>query len=69
MTSRKEVTLTNVLNVPEICKNLVSGSLLNSHGFQMMFESEKFIFPKSGMYVEERVYERWSMETQCNDCH
>ena len=31
MTSRKELTLTNVLYVPEIRKNLASGSLLNSH--------------------------------------
>ena len=37
MTSRKESTLTNVLYVPEICKNLVSGSLLNSHGFRLVF--------------------------------
>ena len=33
----KELTLTNVLYVPKIRKNLVSGSLLNSHGFQMVF--------------------------------
>ena len=52
MTSRKEVTLTNILYVPEIRKNLMSGSLLNNHGFWMMFESDKFIFLKSGIYVE-----------------
>nr|CAN76029.1 hypothetical protein VITISV_016069 [Vitis vinifera] len=40
MTSGKELTLTNVLYVPEIRKNLVSGSLLNNHGFRL-----------SGMYV------------------
>ena len=33
MMSRKEMTLTNVLYVFEIRKNLVFGSLLNSHGF------------------------------------
>ena len=33
MTSGKELTLTNVLYVLEIRRNLVSGSLLNSHGF------------------------------------
>ena len=38
MTSGKELTLTNVLYVPEIRKNLVSGSLLNSHRFQLVFE-------------------------------
>ncbi|KAH9736282.1 hypothetical protein KPL71_018042 [Citrus sinensis] len=38
MTSGKELTLNNVLYVPEIQKNLVSGSLLNKHGFRMVFE-------------------------------
>ena len=51
MTYGKELTLTNVLYVPEICKNLVSGSLLNSHGFRLVFESDKFVLSKSGMYV------------------
>ena len=51
MTYRKELTLTNVLYVPEIRKNLVSGSLLNSHGFRLVFESDKFVLSKSGMYV------------------
>ena len=51
MTSGKELTLTNVLYVPKIGKNLVSGSLLNSHGFKMVFELDKFVLSKSGMYV------------------
>ena len=51
MMFRKELTLTNVLYVPEIRKNLVSGPLLNSHGFQLVFESDKFVLLKSGMYV------------------
>ena len=51
MTSGKELTLTNVLYVPEIRKNLVSGSLLNSHGFRLVFESDKFVLSKSEMYV------------------
>ena len=38
MTSGKEPTLTNVLYVPELCNNLVFGYLLNSHGFQLVFE-------------------------------
>ena len=38
MTSTKELTMTNVLYVLEICKNLVSGSLLNSHEFRLVFE-------------------------------
>ncbi|KAL6331736.1 hypothetical protein AAG906_016732 [Vitis piasezkii] len=35
----------------KIRKNLVSGSLLNNHGFRLVFESNKFILSKSGMYV------------------
>ena len=38
MTYGMEVTLTNFLYVSEIRKNLVYGLLLNSHGFQMVFE-------------------------------
>ena len=41
----------NVIYVLEIHKNLVSGSLLNSHGFRLVFESDKFVLSKSGMYV------------------
>ena len=51
MTFGKELTLTNVLYVPEIRKNLVSGSLLNSHRFWLVFESNKFVLSKSRMYV------------------
>ena len=51
MTSGKELTLTKVLYVPDIQKNLVSGSLLNNHGFRLVFESNKFVLSKSGMYV------------------
>ena len=51
MTSGKELTLNNVLYVPEIRKNLVSGSLLSKHGFRMVFESDKVVLTKSGMYV------------------
>ncbi|GJV64344.1 pol polyprotein [Tanacetum coccineum] len=41
MTSEKELKLTNVLYVPEIRKNLVSGWLLNKFGFRLVFESDK----------------------------
>ena len=51
MTSRKELTLKNVLYVPKIHKNMVSGSLMNIHGFRLVFESDKFFWSKSGMYV------------------
>ena len=35
----------------EIRKNLVSGSLLNKHGFRMVFESDRVVLPKNEMYV------------------
>ncbi|KAK9089611.1 hypothetical protein Scep_028693 [Stephania cephalantha] len=50
-TSGKIVTLLNVLYVPEIRKNLVSGPLLNKKGFKLVFESDKFVLTKGGMYV------------------
>ena len=53
MAYEKELALTNVLYVPEIQKNLVSGSLLNNHGFMLVFESNKFVLSKSGMCVEK----------------
>ena len=51
MTSGKELTLNDVLHVPEIRKNLVSGSLLSKKGFKLVFFSDNFILTKNGMYV------------------
>ena len=51
MTSRKNLTLNNVLYVPEILKNLISDSLLNKYGFMMVFEANKVVVSKSGMFV------------------
>ena len=51
MTSGKNLTLKNVLYVPDIRKNLVSGSLLSKHGFRIIIESDKVILSKSSMFV------------------
>ena len=51
MTSGKELTLNDVLHVPEIRKNLVSGSLLSKKGFKLVFVSNNFILTKNGIYV------------------
>ncbi|CAL8118819.1 unnamed protein product [Prunus armeniaca] len=51
MISGKEVILNNVLHNPEIRKNLVSRSLLSKNGFKLVFESDKFVLTKNGMYV------------------
>ena len=50
-TSGKVVTLTDVLHVPEIRKILVSGPILSKKGFKLVFESDRFILTKAGMYV------------------
>ena len=50
-TSGKVVTLTDVLHVPEIRKNLVSDPILSKKGFKLVFESDRFILTKAGMYV------------------
>ena len=43
MTLGKELTLNDVLHVPEIRKKLVSGSLLSKKGFKLVFVSYNFI--------------------------
>ena len=49
-TSGKIVILIDLLHVPDIRKNLVSGTLLSKHGFKMIFEADKFILSKQGMF-------------------
>jgi hypothetical protein len=50
-TSGKTVRLKNVHHVPSINKNLVSGSLLCRDGYNIVFESNKFIISKFGNFV------------------
>lgn len=54
MTSKKPLTSNNVLYIPEIRKNLVTGSVLNKHGFELVFELDNLILSKFGMYVGKR---------------
>lgn len=51
MSLDKESILTDVLYVPDICKNLISGSVLGKKDFQMMFEYDKVVINKNEMYV------------------
>ena len=60
MTSGKELTLNNVLHVPDIRKNLVSGSLLSKNGFKLVFVSDKFVLSENEMYIG-KGYLRWSV--------
>nr|GEY41148.1 hypothetical protein [Tanacetum cinerariifolium] len=49
--SKKTVTLFNVLYVPKIRKNLVSGPVLNKCGYKQVYEFDKYIFSKCGVFV------------------
>ena len=51
MTSGRELTLNNVLHVPNIRKNHVSGSSLSKNRFRLVFESDKFVLTKNRIYV------------------
>ena len=49
----KELTLNDMLHVPYIRKNLISGSILSNKYIRMIFESDKFVLTKGGMYVSK----------------
>ncbi|GJX98716.1 zinc finger, CCHC-type containing protein [Tanacetum coccineum] len=49
--SRKIVSLLNVLHVPNIRKNLVYSSVLNNCGYKQVTESNKFDLSKHGVFI------------------
>ncbi|GJZ64674.1 zinc finger, CCHC-type containing protein [Tanacetum coccineum] len=49
--SGKTITLFNVLYVPKLRKNLVSGLVLNKCGYKQVYESDKYILSKCGVFV------------------
>nr|GEX16976.1 zinc finger, CCHC-type [Tanacetum cinerariifolium] len=49
--SRKTITLFNVLYVPKLGKNLVSGPVLNKCGCKQVYESDKYILSKCGVFI------------------
>ena len=51
LTSGKELTLNNVMHVPDIRKNLISGTLLSKNGFGVNFNSDKLVLSKHGVYL------------------
>ncbi|XP_073049037.1 uncharacterized protein [Primulina eburnea] len=54
MTSGLEVTLVDALHVPEIKKNLMSGSLLVKQRFRLVFESNKVVLIKNDHFIGKR---------------
>ena len=51
MTSGKKITLLDVLHVHEMRKNLVSGSKLTRGGFKAVFEADRLVLSRAGVYV------------------
>ncbi|GKE30341.1 zinc finger, CCHC-type containing protein [Tanacetum coccineum] len=49
--SGKTITLFNVLYVPKLHKNLISGPVLNKCEYKQVYESDKYILSKCGMFV------------------
>nr|GEU97797.1 zinc finger, CCHC-type [Tanacetum cinerariifolium] len=47
----KTVTLFNLLYVSILCKNLVSGPVLNKCGYKQVYESDKYILSKCGVFI------------------
>ncbi|GJW67933.1 retrovirus-related pol polyprotein from transposon TNT 1-94 [Tanacetum coccineum] len=51
LTFGKDLVLSNMLHVPNITKNLIFGPILSNKGFKLVFESDKFVITKGGVYV------------------
>lgn len=51
LTSRKILSLTDVLHIPEIRYNLVSVGILGKVGVKVMFESDKVVLTKNRVFV------------------
>ncbi|GJY22562.1 hypothetical protein Tco_0396220 [Tanacetum coccineum] len=51
LTFEKDLVLLNMLHVPNITKNLKYGPILSNKGFKLVFESDKFVITKGGVYV------------------
>ncbi|GJR72475.1 zinc finger, CCHC-type containing protein [Tanacetum coccineum] len=49
--SGKSITLFNVLYVPKLRKNLIYGPVLNKCGYKQVYESDKYILSKCGVFV------------------
>ena len=55
-TSGKKITLVNVLHVPEMNRNLVSGDLLGKPGVKSIFESKKLVLSSNGVFFWKRLF-------------
>jgi len=44
--SGKDLVLTDVMHIPTLTKNLITGPILSKKGFKIVFESDKFVITK-----------------------
>ena len=65
----KSLASTEVLHVPEVQKNLVSGLVMKSSGFKLVFESNKFVITKNGVFVGKAcIFEGLFKMIECKLC-
>ncbi|KAJ9556907.1 hypothetical protein OSB04_011521 [Centaurea solstitialis] len=48
---KKDLVLSNVVHVPSLTKNLIYSPVLSKKGFKLVFESDKVVITKGGVYV------------------
>ena len=65
----KSLALHSILHVPNMCRNLVSGLLLNKAGIKLVFESNKIVLSQNGDFVGKRFCHvgLFVLETDCEN--
>ena len=68
-TSGKSLALHSVLYVPNMCRNLVSGFLLNKADLKIVFESNKIVLSQNGDFVGKGFCHEglFMLETDCEN--
>nr|GFA15201.1 hypothetical protein [Tanacetum cinerariifolium] len=67
--SGKTVSLFNVLYVPKLRKNLVSGPVLNKCGYKQVYDSDKYILSKCGIFIGFGYYNNGMFMLNLNKVH
>nr|GEW11082.1 zinc finger, CCHC-type [Tanacetum cinerariifolium] len=65
--SGKSITLFNVLYVPKLCKNLIFGHVLNKCGYKQVYESDKYILSKCGVFLGFDYYNNGMFTLNLNE--
>ncbi|KAK8570584.1 hypothetical protein V6N13_032201 [Hibiscus sabdariffa] len=69
LTSGKTLALNNVLYVPAMRRNLISGGLLNKAGIKLVFEADKLVLSRNNDYIGKGFLNGglFVIETQLNE--